>query len=61
MDINTFLLLVKEMRTQQKTYFANRSPYSLKESKRLEKIIDTEIASGEMSKLIEKADELPFT
>jgi hypothetical protein len=61
MDINTFLLLLKQMRTEQKNYFANRSPYSLKESKRLEKIIDTEMQSGEIAKMIVKADELPFT
>lgn len=43
MTAKDFFIKVEKMRDAQKKYFKTRSSYYLKESKRLEKEIDTEI------------------
>lgn len=43
MDSRMFFQLVSQMRTEQKKFFNTRSSAALKESKRLERIIDAEI------------------
>lgn len=42
-DVKTFLLLVKDMRTEQRAYFDTRNTVILQKSKRLEKAVDTAI------------------
>lgn len=43
MDSRMFFQLVSQMRSEQKKFFITRSSSALKESKRLERIIDAEI------------------
>ena len=44
MNAKEFFFAVKRMREAQKDYFKTRNPYHLDISKRLEKVIDDEIA-----------------
>ena len=43
MNAREFFSLVVEMRQQQRDYFRTKNPQTLSESKRLEKLVDTEI------------------
>ena len=43
MNYKKFLLLVKELRETQKTYFRVRSPFLLEKAKKLEKQVDKAI------------------
>ena len=47
MDARAFFDLVARMRAKQKEYFKTRTSASLTESKRLEKMVDDEIARVE--------------
>ena len=43
METKNFIVLVAQMRTNQKAYFKTRSYEALRESKRLEKLVDNAI------------------
>ena len=43
MNAREFFQLVSNMRSQQRDYFRTRSPQTLAESKRLERLVDAEI------------------
>jgi hypothetical protein len=46
MNLEDFVRLVADMRAAQKRYFRDRDSSDLKESKRLEKLVDSAIRNG---------------